>query len=79
MSYRMTGSSEWSGPSRSDIDCARTYGAEARFHHFDREWGEVQAALAAGWIRVRGNTDAEWTVIEPEVHAGWQSAAIPGN
>lgn len=75
MGGRITGSERSSGPSRTDIECARTYGVEARRHHFDREWDEVQASLAAGWTRVRVSPATDWSTIEPDVHAGWESAA----
>jgi len=62
--------------SRTDIECARTYGVEARRHHFDRDWDEVCAALAAGWDRVRGHQSAAWSTIEPDVRAAWQSTVL---
>lgn len=77
MTWRITGNDGSNGPSRTDVECARTYGVEARQHHFDRDWTEVQASLAAGWTRVRENPATDWSAVEPDVHAGWESAFPP--
>lgn len=75
MTERITATTA-SARSRTVIECARTYGVEARCHHFDRDWHEVRAALAAGWDRACGHYGADWCDIEPDVHAAWQSTVL---
>lgn len=62
---------EGSTRTRFANECARTYGVEARCHHFDRDWEDVRTSLAAGWDRVRGHDGADWSAVEADVRAAW--------
>lgn len=78
MSLRTTSDASGLDVSQADIEFARTYGVEARLHHFDRDWTEVQPALAQGWQRMRSAAVVPWDVVESEVHAGWRAAEMRG-
>lgn len=72
MTLRMTSDVGRTGLSRGDIEYARTYGVEARRHHYDREWTDVRHALSEGWSRMRSST-VPWDAVEPDVQAGWRA------
>ena len=60
--------------SHEDRELAVTYGIEARRHHAERAWTDIQHELAAGWARMRGYRRAEWPDVVGHVEAAGNRA-----
>lgn len=60
-----------------DYEPAFRYGWELRAGYGDREWEALEAALAAGWERFRGDSALPWDKAAPAVRDAYARSAEP--